>query len=214
MKANDTFDAEQLRFPASRGRVGGEVLLRVHVSTRPVGGWDAIVRASRRSDCERRMRRLLADNDVVRLVQRAYAPPAAENAWVRTRRSGIAGTGVFARRDVPKGTILEDVTRPLVRYDQVPQKGEPGYGHAIQIARGAWLLLGHSPFYFLNHRCGANVRLRIRGARVEVVATRRIRRGEELSLDYATVAFRDDPYAFECRCGARRCRGVVKGERV
>ena len=28
------------------------------------------------------------------------------------------------------------------------------------------------------------------------------------------VAYRDDPYQFVCRCGARGCRGLVKGERA
>jgi SET domain-containing protein len=132
---------------------------------------------------------------------------------VEVRRSAIAGRGVFARHDIPAKTLLADVSRPLVRYAQVPQEGEPGYGHAIQVSRGWWLLLDHSPFYYLNHRCRSNTRLRFRGARVTVETERAIRRGEELTLDYATVAFRDDPYHFSCHCGSAACRGVVRGER-
>src|SRR5438309_1133249 len=117
-----------------------------------------------------------------------------ENPLVGTGPSRVAGTGVFARRPIGKGAMVEEVTRPLVRYSRVPQKGDPGYGHAIQVKRGWWLLLDHSACYYLNHSCEPNVKLRIRGTNVAVVAARRIREGEELFLDYGSVAFRDDPY--------------------
>jgi hypothetical protein len=133
---------------------------------------------------------------------------------VRVRRSPIAGRGVVARRDIRARTLLADVSRPLVRYSHVPQPGERGYGHAIQVSRGWWLRLDHSPFYYLNHSCAPNTRLRFEGTRVTVWSGKPIRSGEELTLDYATVAFRDDPYQFVCRCGTTRCRGIVKGERV
>jgi hypothetical protein len=135
------------------------------------------------------------------------------NDYVRVRRSPIAGTGVFAARDIPARTKIGDVTRPLVRYSKVPQEGDPGYGHAIQIRKGWWLLLDGTPFYFLNHRCGSNTRLRIRGRRLTIETDTRVGKGVELTLDYATVAFRDDPYHFNCRCGSPECRGVVRGER-
>jgi len=51
------------------------------------------------------------------------------------------------------------------------------------------------------------------GAAVRVVALRPVGREEELCLDYATLVFRDDPYCFRCHCGARRCRGMVRGTR-
>ena len=95
----------------------------------------------------------------------------------------------------------------------MPQPGDPAYGHAIQVSRGWWLLLDGSAFYYLNHSCAPNTRVRFDGRRVTVWSAKAIRSGEELTLDYATVAFRDDPYQFECRCGERRCRGIVKGKR-
>src|SRR5688572_534679 len=131
---------------------------------------------------------------------------------VRVRRSTIAGRGVVAVRRIPARSLLEDVTRPLVRYRHVPQEGEPGYGHAIQVKRGWWLLLEGSAFYYLNHSCEPNTRVAIRGTTVTIWSREAIRAGDELTLDYATVAFRDDPYEFPCRCGARRCRGTVRGK--
>jgi SET domain-containing protein len=173
----------------------------------------AVVVGRTRAERTSRLRRFLAEGGTAAFVEKAYRTAGKVNALAATQRSGIAGRGVFARRAIARGTLVEDVTRPLVRYARVPKKGEPGYGHAIQIARGWWLLLTHSHLYYLNHRCVANVALRIKGATVRVVATKAIAKGEELTLDYATVAYRDDPYSFVCRCGHPKCRGVVRGKR-
>ena len=132
---------------------------------------------------------------------------------VTVRRSPIVGKGVFATRGVRAGALLGEIARPLVRYSQVPQKGEPGYGHTIQLKRGWWLLLDHSPFYFLNHSCEPNTRAVFRGTRLRIVAAKAIRAGDELTFDYGSVAFADDPYEITCRCGTKRCRGRVKGQR-
>jgi SET domain-containing protein len=135
------------------------------------------------------------------------------NPFAEVRRSPIEGAGVFATRALRRGALLEDVSRPLVRYSQVPQEGDPAYGHAIQVKRGWWLLLDHSVFYYLNHSCEPNAQVRFRGTSVKVVAVKPVRAGQELLIDYGSVAFADDPYRITCTCAARRCRGVVSGRR-
>ncbi|HNI54647.1 MAG TPA: hypothetical protein PK511_09015, partial [Chitinophagales bacterium] len=45
---------------------------------------------------------------------------------------------------------------------------------------------------------------------LDVVALRNISCGEELTLDYAT--FLDEHMEpFECHCGSKNCRGLIKG---
>jgi hypothetical protein len=206
-----TLDWKGLRFPAEWDARARQ--LRVRLCQRAADSIDVFTAGASRPEAVRRMQRRLTAARAAPLVDKIYSGPANDNTLIRTCRSPIAGTGVFATRDLAAGTRIEEVTRPLVRYARVPKKGQPGYGHAIQIQRGWWLLLDHSRCYFLNHSCEANTRLDIHGAHVAVVAAKRIRRGEELLLDYGSVAFRDDPYSIDCTCGAARCRGVVKGRR-
>src|SRR5581483_272759 len=179
MGYHEILDLAGLRFPASWKKRRGGHELTVGLCHRP--GTNLEVRASARTrpGAIARVRRFAPEAQLARLVASAYSGPVNDNALVATRASTIAGTGVFARRLIASGARIEDVTRPLVPYSQVPQPGEPGYGHAIQIARGRWLLLDHSLLYYLNHCCRPNTRLRIKGATVSVNATRRIRRGEE-----------------------------------
>jgi hypothetical protein len=211
MTRAQTFDWGRLRFPAEWDARARQ--LRVRLGQRGEDSIDVFTAGASRSEAVRRMQRRLSAAHAAPLVDKVYAGPPNANSLIRTRRSAIAGTGVFAGRDIPAGARIEDVTRPLVRYARVPKKGEPGYGHAIQVQRGWWLLLDHSRCYFLNHCCDANTRLEIDGVHVTVVAAKRIRRGQELTLDYGAVAFRDDPYLIQCTCGTPRCRGLVKGRR-
>ena len=137
----------------------------------------------------------------------------SEETAVAVRRSPIAGKGVYATRPVPAGAVLGALRRPLVRYARVPKKGEPGYGHWIQVKRGWWLSLDETPFYFLNHSCDPNTRVLFRGTGIRFVSRRRLREGDELTIDYGSVAYADDPYAITCRCGTGRCRATVRGRR-
>jgi D-alanine-D-alanine ligase len=59
-----------------------------------------------------------------------------------------------------------------------------------------------------NHSCEASTAY----DGLNVVALRDVRRGEELTLDYADVL--DETAApFACTCGSARCRGTIKGSR-
>jgi hypothetical protein len=58
----------------------------------------------------------------------------------------------------------------------------------------------------LNHSCEPN--LGIQG-QIVYVALRDIKRGEELTFDYAMNG--DEPYEMKCRCGKKSCRGTITG---
>jgi len=60
---------------------------------------------------------------------------------------------------------------------------------------------------WVNHSCEPNLGLR---GQIVLVALRDIEAGEELCFDYA-MSDGCDYDAFECRCGAKRCRGQVTG---
>ncbi len=66
---------------------------------------------------------------------------------------------------------------------------------------------------WINHACAPNCHADEEGGRVFIRALRNIHAGEELSYDYGLVI--DERYTpalkkrFECRCGARNCRGTM-----
>ncbi len=70
----------------------------------------------------------------------------------------------------------------------------------------------HDPYFYgkLMHSCDPNVRVDVTTR--QFIATRAIRAGEPVTLDYAAsedYLFRN----FPCRCGAAHCRGIVAGRK-
>ncbi len=63
--------------------------------------------------------------------------------------------------------------------------------------------------WYLNHSCEPNTKL---VGRLAILARDNISAGEELTIDYATVAAGMDTYKMECKCGKLSCRGSVTGK--
>jgi hypothetical protein len=61
--------------------------------------------------------------------------------------------------------------------------------------------------WYLNHSCHGNVGFNEDG---DFVARRLVRKGDELTYDYA-LAESNPHFRMECRCGAAQCRSVITG---
>lgn len=72
-----------------------------------------------------------------------------------------------------------------------------------------------SEIEIINHSCDPNcgVLLRRGVPLMEIVARRRIERGEELTTDYASFEYHIEFMPDPCLCGSARCRGRVTGYR-
>ena len=77
--------------------------------------------------------------------------------------------------------------------------------------------VGGSSARYLNHSCEPNCRQVVEGDRVFIDAARGIKKGEELTYDYALGreggADEEARARYACRCGARRCRGTLLSQR-
>jgi uncharacterized protein len=129
------------------------------------------------------------------------------NPWVVVGRVPF-GRGVFARRDIPAGTDLGQVTGRVI--------DDPEYASAYCIDLGnAQSLEPRSPFRYLNHRCEPNCALHLCDVvyddgttgppEVHTEALVDIPAGTELTIDYQWSA----DGAIKCLCGSAKCRGWV-----
>jgi len=115
----------------------------------------------------------------------------------RVGPSPIEGKGLFAKRQIRKGEIVAIKGRIAASYIQIADGFFLGAHTAAEVRRNKM---------FINHSCAPN--LGIRG-QIMFVALRDIRAGEELTYDWAMEE--NGPGHTRCRCGARRCRGVLTG---
>jgi hypothetical protein len=126
--------------------------------------------------------------------------------------SGIAvktthvGQGVFATRSFRKSRAIGEMRGELLT--DADHEFDPDYA----VDMGDFGTLEPSaPFRFLNHSCEPNAELVMYVSEDEepptmwVEATRPIKTGEQITIDYAWPA--DD--AIPCLCGAESCRGWV-----
>lgn len=120
------------------------------------------------------------------------------------------GYGVFATKDIPKGSI----TWALDPLDQVMDKARVASvwrQHKQMLLRYTWTnergerILCWDFARYMNHHCEANTFGP--GTFDFEIAVRDIKAGEQLTCDYATLNL-EDP--LRCGCGSPKCRGVVR----
>lgn len=135
------------------------------------------------------------------------------------RGDSISGYGIYAIRNIRKGELIfkgEERPQRLVTLEYVNRywndsQIEDFRRYAYPAGKETYLLWSDNPKDWApqNHSCTANTYY----MGLNVLASRNIKAGEELTLDYALLL--DETAApFECNCHSDQCRGLVKGLRV
>ena len=140
------------------------------------------------------------------------------------RRSGIHGRGVFAARDIPKGTRILEYRGVRISYDRAAElysedEDQPTHTFLFEIDDDTVIDAGQrgNAARWINHSCAPNCEAVDEGGRIYIEATRRIRAGEELGYDY-NITLEERHTAAErrrwaCLCGARICRGTLLADK-
>lgn len=136
--------------------------------------------------------------------------------------SGIHGSGLFARRRIPKGArIIEYVGEKVIKAESERRSNlQDEHGRAtgdgtvyVFTLNSRYDIDGNVSWNdakYANHSCDPNASTDIVKDRVWLVAEREIEAGEEIVYDYCfdLSHWREHP----CRCGAERCLGYIVGE--
>lgn len=138
-------------------------------------------------------------------------PASYRSPKTRIGPSSIEGRGLFARRRIRKGEIVAIKGGHVYDARTLARVNARIAASYIQIADGVFigaLTAAELPRnkLFINHCCEPNLGLR---GQIMFVALRDIAAGEELTYDWAMEE--NQRARTRCRCGARRCRGVLTG---
>ena len=137
------------------------------------------------------------------------------------RQSRIHGRGVFARCSIRRGARIIEYRGERIslaeadrRPDSDPDNPYHTFLFELNDGRVIDAASGGNAARWINHSCAPNcVPIEDEDGRVYIEARRAIRAGEELSYDYKlTVRGRvsaEVKRAYECHCGAPRCRGSM-----
>ena len=142
------------------------------------------------------------------MIVSSYISPKAKKG----RKSDIAGRGLFAVKPIRKGEIVA-IKGGHILHKSTLKRLEKMISHAeIQLSDDFFLAPLEKKevervMMFLNHSCEPNVGVY---GQIMYVAMRRIKPGEELTLDYAMID--NDNYKMKCGCGNSNCRKVITGK--
>ena len=148
---------------------------------------------------------------------------AASRNFTRVGRSSIEGQGVFARRNIPRGTRIFEYVGERRTVTSVLLEREEASARTYYFRLNDQIIVDATitgnDSRFVNHGCEPNCAAYIFDDRIYIYAERDIRRGEELTYNYrlGMVFGRADRRAresFVCTCGAPTCRGTMLAPRA
>ena len=141
--------------------------------------------------------------------------------WHRVRRSTVHGTGVFAARNIPPGTVIIEYLGERISADEADRRhpanpADPYHTFYFATASGEVIDGTHSgnDAKWINHSCEPNCEAQESDeGRIFIASLRPIARGEELFYDYGLVIDARKTRAlclnYRCLCGTPSCRGTL-----
>jgi SET domain-containing protein len=134
---------------------------------------------------------------------------------LRVRRSGIHRLGVFASRSIPpRVKVIEYAGERISRREArrrfviIWKRHKGAFNYLARLNR-YWVIdgaVGGNGAELINHSCDPNMGFRRKHGKLWFLSLRRIRKGEELTLDYR---FSRKAEKVPCHCGSPKCRGTI-----
>jgi len=135
-----------------------------------------------------------------------YSSPVYDKLTVR--QSGITGRGLFAGCGIAARAKIGEFEGEVISIREARRRARGRKVVAIIELQGRAIdaTATRRGFRYINHSCAPNTFTRLTDTRAEFYALRRIRPGEELTVDYG-LSHHDGQ--LPCKCGADQCRGWI-----
>jgi len=136
---------------------------------------------------------------------------------IEVRNSPIEGSGLFALVDLPKWTCAMEYQGTLVPWEEKEEEAEEKT--VLFEVDENWVIdprLNGNDARYVNHSCEPNCETWLEEKRVYIWTCKKIKAGEELTIDYGLSVGRKpkkkDRKAYPCYCGTKKCRGTMLGD--
>jgi len=152
-----------------------------------------------------------------------------KHPYVEVKNSGIHRNGVFAIKDIPKGTKVMEYTGIKVSKEESEMIQGQTHGMHMKDPKNhagtyifelddKWDLDGDIPnndAKFINHSCDPNCETEIVGEKIVIESIKDIKKDEEITYNYGFEIDEKKPHLFKehpCRCGSLNCAGYILAE--
>ena len=120
-------------------------------------------------------------------------------------KSKVHGNGIFANEDIKRGELIDFVKGKIHHLKVLTKRESHSHPNWIGVSKYTWLD-PMPPYKFLNHSCNPSAGIK---GRISVYAIRNIKKGEEVTIDYATTEI-DPLWEMRCLCGETTCRKIIR----
>jgi len=144
------------------------------------------------------------------------------NEYLYLEESKIHSKGVFASKPIPKGIRLIEYTGRLISKEEgsrlsdfthVENKKDSSKGgvYIFDIDKEHDLDGDTENNYakYINHSCDPNCEFDGEGKKIWVNTIKKIKKDEELSINYGFAWDEKDFHEHECKCGSKKCVGYI-----
>ncbi|MBS3174620.1 SET domain-containing protein-lysine N-methyltransferase [Candidatus Woesearchaeota archaeon] len=132
------------------------------------------------------------------------------NFKLKVKNSAIDNKGLFADEDIPANSEIIEYTGEIIDNAESDRREEldKGVTYIAYIDDNTYIdgAIGGNDSKYLNHSCNPNCIFKVKNGRLYYYSKRLIKKGEELTADYAFPA---DTKKEICRCGSKNCRGFM-----
>ena len=148
-------------------------------------------------------------NKILKQIKKTPRVHGYTSPLTETRLSSIQGLGLFAKKNIRKGTVVAAWGgRAITKKEIEHLKKEMGYNYALQLYPGFYLaeteISDLDTSDFINHSCSPNCKI---VKRFLMVARRDIKKEEELTADFSNHSNKGQKLV--CNCGSPNCRKVI-----
>ncbi len=122
-----------------------------------------------------------------------------EKKYALVVKRGIAGLGLFAGEDIPKGKcLIEYVGRVISPEEEYTSRSK----YLFEVTKKVTIDGGArtNTARYVNHSCRPNCEVEVYKRRVYILSIKNIKAGEELAYDYGKDYFDEHIKPFGCRC--------------
>jgi SET domain-containing protein len=134
---------------------------------------------------------------------------------VSVKKSRVHARGVFAERDFDKGEtiIVLDDSQPVPDRSKLRPEQAPEIDVFIGIDGKRKIVFTKPPERYINTSCDPNAitETDMKSGVRKAVALKHIRKGDEITFDYAINSDEEWEIPIPCNCGSKNCRGMIHG---
>ena len=151
------------------------------------------------------------------------------NEVIIVKESGIHNKGVFAKKNISKGSRIIEYTGEKISKEEGTLRLDESYlKHSMNPKENAATYIfelddendidgdvDNNPAKYINHSCDPNCEVDISEGHIWIYALKDIKKGEELHYNYGHELNPKDMYDFKkhpCYCGSINCVGYMVAE--